>query len=51
MVINMEEIYYNQCIMCDVKTCKFHKENNCTLGKILVNTKNNQTNCASYQKK
>ncbi len=46
----MDEIYYNQCIACTVKNCKYHnKENYCTLGKILVSNEKKGTNCASYK--
>lgn len=49
----MEDPYFNQCILCTVKSCKFYsEENKCGLGKILVSTENNQsTKCASYEKK
>lgn len=48
----MQEPYFNQCILCTVKSCKFHShEDKCNLGKILVSSNNKGTNCASYIKK
>lgn len=48
----MEDPYFNQCILCTVKSCQFHShENKCQLGKILVSSSNKGTNCASYVKK
>ena len=49
----MDEIYYNQCIACTVKQCKFHNnENYCTLGKIVIAKENKGTTCcASFKKK
>lgn len=47
----MNEIYFNQCILCNVKTCKYNNlKNYCTLGKIIVDKKNG-TNCASFENK
>lgn len=46
----MDEIYYNQNILCKVKNCKFYKEEHCSLGQILVNNCHKGTQCASFKK-
>ena len=53
---NMEnkDPYFNQCILCTVKDCSYHKEkdNHCSLAKIMVASENKTTtHCASYQKR
>lgn len=47
----MDNIYFNQCILCDVLSCKYQKLNNCTLSAIKVSNQNNQTICKNYKKK
>ncbi len=47
----MNEIYFNQCILCNVKNCKYYHDKHCTLGEILVDQENKKTICASFEKK
>ncbi len=49
----MNDIYFNQCILCTVENCMYHsKDNYCNLGKIEVkNQKKNTANCASFKEK
>ena len=47
----MDDIYYNQCIVCKVKNCKYYRNRKCTLSEIEVNHQKNETFCASFEKK
>ncbi len=47
----MKETYFNQCILCKVKSCKYYNtEGKCNLGQILVSADKKTTHCASYEK-
>ncbi len=45
----MKDPYFNQCIVCKVKNCKFYKNDLCTLSKIIVNNNNSNAKCASFK--